>query len=939
MPKPFSTDRAESGKPSALELFTDRVDEQKFLSTIMAPAAEEAEVASTDFLTVFYGVGGVGKTTLCRQVMVSCAAGHPEVTVVLLNLDFDKWTASTGFAQLLADLVPKLRDKGIPCPLTEALLLMYSRADTSAQVTSGSDALWSGAVSVLDEAAGAAGIPGLGLVIKGAQWLKDRKQQADTEARLRQFHLWPEEADGKAYPLDLEEKLPKALYKDLKAWAIPGRNLRLLLDGFERIQGRERRGDCQMHLQKFIGYIADDGDDPAMKARVRVVVFGRDKLRWDELYDDPGWNEFWTQHLLEGLGETDAKEFLEKHASWLEAQGERDPAAAIRRHLQAILEAADERVGSDRLIHPYSLDLAVDIVSRAARRGSKPDLGRTPGELQDRFFRYLSDQERHLLKILALAQDFDAPLFDALVRDQRVAGYAVGTFRSSVVEGRSFVAECNDGSYRFHRQMEAALQDLWMKSKADKEEGREVVGWLLDHLESRIGGKPCRDWGDSEIECWRRGMEILVTQGCEQGLLEWDECETKRSEEPWTADYPVPIALEEGFLRRIIAALEGVFGPDHPETLRIVGLLGKLLQNRGDYDSAESIFRRIIEGFEKALGPNDPFTLRFAECLAGLLVRKNNETPHRIIFRTPSELKEAESLYRRALEGFQNIAGPKDPATLSCARSLGSLLLLEGKLDEAEPLLRRALEGSEEVLGMNHFDTLTSANDLANLLQEKGAHNEAEVLYLRALEGKEITLGHEHPDTLTSAYNLAVLYREKGDYSGAEALHLRVLEAREKVLGKDHPQTEMSAFSLAMVKKAELDYEARLQKLFEILPFVSEVPPEGLTYVLQTLNPREREVLEQRMGLHDDVARTLDEVSEAFGVTPERIRQIESKAFRKMRHPTRIRGLEGFLRQEERVSVPSSTSAMADPGTIPAESLAELIRRHLNEASEGDAES
>jgi tetratricopeptide (TPR) repeat protein len=939
MPTPSSTDRAGSGKPSALELFTDRADQQKLLATILAPAAEaEAEAVSTGFLTVFYGVGGVGKTTLCRRVMASCAEEHPEVDLVMLNLDFNKWTASTGFAQFLAALVPELRGKGLSCPLTEGLLLMYSRAGGSAQVAPGSDALWSGAVSVLDEAAGAAGIPGIGLVIKGAQWLKDRKQQADTAARLRKLHLWPEEDGGKVDLLDLQEKLPKALYEDLKAWAIPGRNLRLLLDGFERIQGRERRRDCQMHLQNVAGYIAASADH-AMKTRVRVVVFGRDKLRWDELYDDPGWNEFWTQHLLEGLGETDAKEFLEKHASWLEAQGERDPAAAIRRHLQTILEAADERVGSDRLIHPYSLDLAVDIVSRAARGGREPDLGKTPGELQDRFFRYLSERERHLLKILALAQDFDTPLFDALVRDQRVAGYAIGTFRVSVVEGRSFVAEGNDGSYRFHRQMEAALQDLWMKSKADKEEGREVVGWLLDHLESRIGEKPCRDWGDTEIECWRRGMEILVTQGYERGSLEWDECERKCCEEPWAEDYPVPIALREGFLRRIIAALEGVLGRDHPETLRVVGLLGKLLQNRGDYDSAESIFRRVIEGFEKALGPNDPFTLRFAECLARLLVEKNNEIPLRIIFRIPSELKEAESLYSRALEGFQNIAGPKDPATLSCARSLGSLLLLEGKLDEAEPLLRRALEGSEEVFGMNHFDTLTSANDLANLLQAKGAHNEAEVLYLRALEGKEITLGHEHPDTLTSAYNLAVLYREQGDYSGAEALHLRVLEAREKVLGKDHPQTEMNAFSLAMVKKAELDYEARLQKLFEILPFVSEVPPEGLTYVLQTLNPRERKVLEQRMGLHDGVTRTLDEVSEAFGVTPERIRQIESKAFRKMRHPTRIRGLEGILRQEERVSVPSSTSAMADPGTIPAESLAELIRRHLNEASEGDAES
>jgi RNA polymerase primary sigma factor len=65
--------------------------------------------------------------------------------------------------------------------------------------------------------------------------------------------------------------------------------------------------------------------------------------------------------------------------------------------------------------------------------------------------------------------------------------------------------------------------------------------------------------------------------------------------------------------------------------------------------------------------------------------------------------------------------------------------------------------------------------------------------------------------------------------------------------------------------------------------------------VLDTLTPREREVLEQRFGLVDGYSRTLEEVGKQFQVTRERIRQIEAKALRKMRHPTRIRQLEGFL--------------------------------------------
>jgi RNA polymerase primary sigma factor len=69
--------------------------------------------------------------------------------------------------------------------------------------------------------------------------------------------------------------------------------------------------------------------------------------------------------------------------------------------------------------------------------------------------------------------------------------------------------------------------------------------------------------------------------------------------------------------------------------------------------------------------------------------------------------------------------------------------------------------------------------------------------------------------------------------------------------------------------------------------------------VLDTLTERERQVLEQRFGLVDGYSRTLEEVGRQFKVTRERIRQIEAKALRKMRHPTRIRQLEGFLEPQE----------------------------------------
>lgn len=70
---------------------------------------------------------------------------------------------------------------------------------------------------------------------------------------------------------------------------------------------------------------------------------------------------------------------------------------------------------------------------------------------------------------------------------------------------------------------------------------------------------------------------------------------------------------------------------------------------------------------------------------------------------------------------------------------------------------------------------------------------------------------------------------------------------------------------------------------------------ERLKDVLDTLTARERAVLDYRFGLTDGYSRTLEEVGKQFSVTRERIRQIEAKALRKLRHPTRMRKLDGFL--------------------------------------------
>ncbi|OGK09234.1 RNA polymerase sigma factor RpoD [Candidatus Roizmanbacteria bacterium RIFCSPHIGHO2_01_FULL_35_10] len=74
-----------------------------------------------------------------------------------------------------------------------------------------------------------------------------------------------------------------------------------------------------------------------------------------------------------------------------------------------------------------------------------------------------------------------------------------------------------------------------------------------------------------------------------------------------------------------------------------------------------------------------------------------------------------------------------------------------------------------------------------------------------------------------------------------------------------------------------------------------ELLKDALGKVLETLSPRERKVLMMRFGLEDSKPKTLEEVGREFKVTRERIRQIEAKAIRKLKHPTRARKLKDFL--------------------------------------------
>jgi len=118
-----------------------------------------------------------------------------------------------------------------------------------------------------------------------------------------------------------------------------------------------------------------------------------------------------------------------------------------------------------------------------------------------------------------------------------------------------------------------------------------------------------------------------------------------------------------------------------------------------------------------------------------------------------------------------------------------------------------------------------------------------------------------------------------------------ILKINQDTVSLEQPVGDEDDFSLSDTIQ---DHSAEVPADYAARMLLSEAVQEALGQ----LAPREREVLRMRFGLDGGEMRTLEEVGREFGVTRERVRQIESKTLAKLRHPIRAQGLRGFLDEE-----------------------------------------
>ncbi|MBQ3803961.1 MAG: RNA polymerase sigma factor RpoD [Oscillospiraceae bacterium] len=264
-------------------------------------------------------------------------------------------------------------------------------------------------------------------------------------------------------------------------------------------------------------------------------------------------------------------------------------------------------------------------------------------------------------------------------------------------------------------------------------------------------------------------------------------------------------------------------------------------------------------------------------------------------------------------------------------REIGKTPLLTP--DEEQELARRVSEGDEDAIVRMADSNLRLVVSIAKHYRDRGLPlqdliQEGNLGLLKAIEKFDYTRGYKF-STYATWWIRQAISRSIADNARTIRIPVHMVETINRIrresrqlqqeLGREATETELAEASGLTVEKlrevlkitpdpVSLDTPVGEDEDSPLSSFITagtQAEPEKATeaallkeqvrQLLGTLDERERRVLELRYGIGGDRARTLEEVGKEFGVTRERIRQIEAKALRKLRHPARSKIVSDYL--------------------------------------------
>jgi tetratricopeptide (TPR) repeat protein len=739
-------------------------------------------------LLTFYGIGGQGKTALCRELMQKTKSDPSYGFLRRAELDLHG-KPKTDPDLLLVWIRNGFADAGVALPCFDLALAIVWEATRGEQPFPKLSRAWLGKAKDFagEGAAGAskfaqeslgeavAHIPAVGFLVKKISgWVIDKAHRAylhQSREALQELYR-----DGELKkPYELSELLPWMLAQDLNHHLTghPKERFVIFIDEYERVFGEGSAGSL----------LRENPFDRHLRMLVResngllAVFFSRERLPWEH---DPEWATALqgAQVLLGGLNGKDADAFL---------QAIPISDATLRK---AMVEGARETSARDAAIYPLMLDLQVEHWRALVAQGKliepttfdvkAADFAGRRREIVERVLRDYGEPMQKTLLRLSCARRFDRAAFEHIVKTFHT-GLPLDAF--DTIDDLSFLTKGEGGFVSMHGIMADAIREM-----LDQATQTATLQAIFDHFDARAKVASPRD----------------VTNQTVAALFEAADAKARISPESfpgWLNSAVEPLRMGARYAdtavlwRQALAVAEEHFGPDHADTARSLNSLGYLLRAQGDLAGARPYYERALAIRQKAMGLDHPDTATSLNNLGYLL-------------QAQGDLGGARPYYKRALAIRQKAQGRDHPDTASSLNNLGYLLTAQGDLAGARPYYESALVIYEKALGSDHPDTATSLNNLGHLLQAQGDLAGALPHLQRALAICEKVLGPDHPDTAGSLNNLGYLLDAQGDLAGAWPYHERALAIREKTLGTNHPDTALSLNNLGYLLQARGDLAA-----------------------------------------------------------------------------------------------------------------------------------
>lgn len=731
-------------KPLAIRPFTDRERFLKIFQDILRQSDRKGQ-----FVLAFYGIGGIGKTSLRKELVRILETSKAGLIWAVLDFEVPSFREQeTALFALSNSLKEKYETQFPTFDLAYAVYWKKTRPHipmSKENITSLAD----GAIADMIRIVGSvSSIPIIGMIptitnvlAKGKKslkewWVKRGKQELSTLAQLE--------------PKEIAERLP--LY-----WAVDFRTFLqrkkssgvLFIDSYDALWEGVRSEAKIFTQDAWVRELVSQLPESFW------VICGREKIRWPEY--DVRWSKHLKQYLVGELTSADARRFLRS-------------CLIVDESLQQVIIEASKGV-------PYYLDLAVDtyfeIRNRFYRKPVAADFAKTHHDVLIRFLRYLDKSEIETLKVLAVPRFWDYSLFENLVNEFKT-GFPITAFADLC--RFSFV---NKGeapeTWTMHQLMRESLRE-----RLDPDASKAVHLFLFNHYNGahkEIDIKNITDKHKTALtETFYHAKFCLDAAA----LFKWFIAAAAAFDQ--AAQWKLLTPLYE----ETTAILEKSLGQEHVDVASAIDKLAKLYHAQAEYTITESLYKRALRIREKIFGQDDPNVAQSSNNLADLL-------------RDQGKYSEAEQLYTRALEIRINVFGQDNYYVAESMNSLAVLLWNQGRYAEAEPYFKQAIVIREKSLGSSHPEVAESVNNLAMCYWKQGKYTEAEPLCKRALEMRENVLGSDHHNVAESANNLAMIYINLEDYANAEQLFKQALEIAKKAFGPDHFKTAIFLNNLAML--------------------------------------------------------------------------------------------------------------------------------------------